>query len=475
MLRARTTAAAVLVVALTLVLASWVLLVTLENSLSRNQDAAARGRAGDLARAAASGLGAGDLAALGEDTLAQVVTDSGEVLATSPTLRGRPPITRFRPPDDGVAVRVVGVRDQDEVEPYRVWGRRTTTPDGPVTVYVGTSTELVSEAVATLRGLLLLGVPLVVAVLAGVAWSMLGRALRPVEAVRREVSVISESDLSRRVPVPAGTDEIARLARTMNEMLARLEAASHRQRTFVADASHELQSPLATVRAELEVALARPGSVAWPDVARGLLRDTDVMERLVRDLLFLAREEEGSASPAAHGPVDLDDVVLEEVARLRSVASVDVDATAVSAAPVRGSRDQLVRAVRNLLENAERHARSTVEVRLEAAGGVVELLVGDDGPGVPATDRKRVFERFVRLDDGRSRARGGTGLGLSIVAAVARAHGGSVEVRDRVGAEGGTWGAVFAMSLPEHREAAPGAPRTDPRAEPSAAGRHTRQ
>ncbi|HET7734814.1 MAG TPA: HAMP domain-containing sensor histidine kinase, partial [Nocardioidaceae bacterium] len=267
-------------------------------------------------------------------------------------------------------------------------------------VYVGTSLELVDEAVTTLRRLLLPSLPVAVVVLAGLTWVVVGR------------------------------------------LLTRLEANSRRQRAFAADASHELQTPLTAIRAQLEVALARQESVDWPVLARELLQGTQEMERLVRDLLFLAQEDEQTRANVPTDLVDLDDVVLEEVARVRGGSSVVLDTSKVSGAPVRGSREQLGRLVRNLLENAERHASSRVDVTLSASNGDVRLAVSDDGPGVPPQERARIFERFVRLDDARSRVAGGAGLGLSIVAAIAERHGGSVIVGDAPS------GACFEVRLP---------------------------
>jgi signal transduction histidine kinase len=234
-------------------------------------------------------------------------------------------------------------------------------------------------------------------------------------------------------------------------MLDRLQAASDRQRTFVGDASHELQSPLAAVRTQLEVALAHPRNADWPAVAAQLLADSQRMERLVRDLLFLARTD-STAAPgvpadvAPASPVDLDDIVLDEATRLRATTRVRLDTTAVSAAPVVGSRDELTRMTRNLLENAERHAASMVRVELSAADGRAEMIIEDDGPGVPEEYRERIFERFVRLDHARSRDQGGTGLGLAIVKAVAERHGGAVGVHS---GRNGDRGARFVVRLPE--------------------------
>jgi signal transduction histidine kinase len=214
-------------------------------------------------------------------------------------------------------------------------------------------------------------------------------------------------------------------------MLQRLEEARDRQQAFVADASHELQSPLTRLRTQLEVARGTP-TPDWDEVTTDLLADCGEMEALVRDLLFLARDDAGTGRVTAERVelVDLDDVVLEEAARVRSAARVEVSTTAVSAAPVRGSPDQLRRLSRNLLENAVAAASSRVEVSLRADGPGAVLVVEDDGPGIPADQRDRVFERFVRLDGARDRSSGGSGLGLAIVSSIARRHGGGAAVED---------------------------------------------
>jgi signal transduction histidine kinase len=237
-------------------------------------------------------------------------------------------------------------------------------------------------------------------------------------------------------------DEIGRLARTMNDMLDRLQSSAERQRRFIGDASHELQGPLATVRTELEVALAHPEKANWPAAAADLLEENERMTRLVQDLLFLARADEGSAAARPMARVDLDDVVLAEVERARAHARVPIDLSKVSGAEVRGNADDLGRVVRNLLDNAERYARTTVTVSLVTVGAVVELVVADDGPGVPDTDRDRIFERFRRLDEARSRNTGGSGLGLAIAREAVTAHGGDISV------EAGRPGARFVVRLP---------------------------
>jgi signal transduction histidine kinase len=337
-------------------------------------------------------------------------------------------------------------------ETYRVWALRGQAPSGPVIVYVGTSTESVAETIATVRRTLVIGLPPLLGLLAAASWTLAGRALRPVEDIRSRVADITAHALDRRVPVPALRDEVGRLAETMNAMLDRLEAASDRQRKFLADASHELQSPLASLRIQLEVAMAHVESTDWPATVSGLLAEIQRMERLVRDLLFLARTDE-SSSLGRIEPVDLDDIVLEEAARLRPATRVEVDTSDVSAAPVSGNRDELTRLVRNLLENATQYATSAVRVSLSLQNGDAHLAVEDDGPGIPPDQRQQIFGRFTRLDQARRRdGSGGTGLGLAIAKEIADRHGGSLWVEEA------SPGARFVAALPATRPSIPSGP-----------------
>lgn len=441
--RARATAAATLVVAVAFTIAALAMLHTLEAALNRGQDETARSRAHDLAALATAGTLPRVLAPTGDDGFIQVVDDSGAVLSATPNVAGRAPAFTFGGPSDAPVARTVrDVRDDQDLESYRVFAISVASPSGPVNVYVANSLELVSEAAILLRVMLLVGVPSAVVLLGSVTWVIVGRALRPVESIRSQVAEISDAGLDRRVPVPAGRDEVAQLASTMNEMLDRLANASARQRTFAADASHELQSPLTRFRTQLEVALARPGEVDWTELAAGLLSDSTEMERLVRDLLFLAREDEGQTADPLDELVDLDDIVLEEAARARVGTPTTIDTSQVSAAPLRGNREQLRRLLRNLLENAVRFAATGVQVRLASGSGGITLTVGDDGPGVPAAEQPRVFDRFVRLDDARSRDMGGTGLGLAISAAIVSRHGGAITLDQEA------TGATFVVRLP---------------------------
>jgi signal transduction histidine kinase len=425
--RARSTLLATAVVTAALVVGALLLVGTLSSSLTRASDDQSRARAAELAAQASSGDLPAVVAGVGDDSLAQVVGADGQVLAASANIAGRPAVSDFRPAGEVPVVRTMrDLPDDQETEDYRIWALRTTTPDGDAVVYVGPSLEAAQEVVGRLTRSLLLGLPFLVAVLAMALWAVVGRALRPVEAIRAEVATLSAHDLSRRVPVPDTGDEVAALATTMNAMLTRLEDADRQQREFVGNASHDLQSPLTAFRTELEVALTHPDAADWTATARSLLGESDRMEALVRDLLFLARADDATALPEPR-LLDLDDVVREEVDRLRPTSALDVR-TELTAAPVRGRREDLSRMVRNLLANAVTHAASRVEVSLLWDGDDVVLAVEDDGAGVPAEHRDRVFERFYRGDSARARSAVGTGLGLAIVRSVAEAGGGSVRL-----------------------------------------------
>ena len=436
-IRLRITVIAALLIALAITIAGVVLVTTLRNSLIDAADVSSRSRANELVNSATSGLLGDTIANIAEEGVAQVVTDDGAVLAASENVTGEARLSDVVP-KRGEPVRLIlrNVPDEEEQEDYRMWAVRG---DG-VTAYVGTSLEDEREVIFELSRALVIGLPLLVALFAAGTWLMVGRTLRPVEDIRAEVASISHRRLDRRVPTPPTNDEIGRLARTMNEMLGRLEEASERQRAFVGNASHELQSPLASFRTQLEVAAAHPDGVDWPSLAADLLKDGNRMEGLVQDLLFLAREDAEASRPTA--PVDFDDVVLEEVARMRSSCTVDVHAEGVSGAPMPGHREDLARLVRNLLDNACAYASSRVDVKLTTPDGRVELIVADDGPGVAPEDRSRIFDRFYRADPVRNPQTSGTGLGLAIAAAVAEAHGGTIAVTD------GDPGARFVVSLP---------------------------
>ncbi|MFF4332976.1 sensor histidine kinase [[Kitasatospora] papulosa] len=328
----------------------------------------------------------------------------------------------------------------------------TTDKDVTLTVHAGAPLAAEQEAVDTVRNSMLTGLPLMLLVVAGVTWLVTRRALRPVEGIRRELAAITASeDLGRRVPEPDSRDEIARLARTTNETLTVLEASVGRQRRFVADASHELRSPIASLRTQLEVGAAHPELLDVP----GAVADTVRLQDLATDLLLLARLDAGERPGRTE--VDLGSLVREAVSQ-RGADRIPPEVSVADAGPleVTGSRGQLARVVGNLLDNAERHAEHAVAVSVRADRGDVLVEVTDDGAGVPEAERDRIFERFVRLDDARSRDDGGAGLGLAIARDVATRHGGTLAVG---AASGG--GARFTLRLP----AAAGGSRRPPAAE----------
>ena len=282
---------------------------------------------------------------------------------------------------------------------------------GVLRVRSGASLESVRQAVHELDAALTLAIPLLVLLTGVVAWRITGRALAPVERIRQEVEAISGSTLHRRVEPPSTGDEVTRLATTMNSMLDRLELASMRQRQFVFDASHEFRSPLATIRAAAEVAAAHPDQTSSAELADTVQREALRLDDLVGDLLELARLDE--AAVARFETVDLDDLLVSEAERARS-DRLRIDTMGITAARVTGNTGQLRRAVHNLVDNAARHARSSIAVSTEAHDAHAFVHIDDDGSGVPPADRARIFERFTRLDEGRARDTGGVGLGLAL-------------------------------------------------------------
>lgn len=309
-----------------------------------------------------------------------------------------------------------------------VVARGVETPDGNVVVVVEAPTSIESDAVSTVGWILIGGVPVLLALAGPLIWFLIGRALQPVERIRETVAGISQQSLDGRVELPNTGDEIDRLARTMNEMLARLEKADESQRRFVTDASHELRSPLASLITGLEVAVADPSGRTWLDSSGMLQTQAQRMGRLIEDLLTLAKIDD-SGLRFRMEDVDLDDVLYQEVQRLRTVSRHVIEADLV---PVRisGDANRLTQVIRNLSNNAERHAASIVRLSLAVDGGRTFVRVENDGDRIQAKDSKRIFDRFVRLDASRTRESGGSGLGLAISKEIVVAHGGSIDVSE---------------------------------------------
>ena len=433
-IRVRTTAVAVLVVGVSLLVAAIAVVTFLDRSLRGHVRTEGLIRARAIADELATGASAftpGDP----DEEFVQVLDVDGNVVMASANVSGRPPLVRISPGRTGTIESV-----PFEDEPFLAVA--TSVTGGRGTVIVGRSLEAQVEARRAVIVLLVVAVPVLLMIVGAVTWWMVGRALAPVDLIRAEVEAISSRELHRRVPDPPGSDEIARLATTMNRMLVRLEEGHLRQRRFVSDASHELRSPVASIRQHAEVALSHPEATGTDELARAVLDEGIRLQGIIDDLLLLSSIDEGTLQVRSE-PVDLDDVVFEEAARLRGSTDLRIDSESVSAARVAGDRQKLRRLVRNLMDNAARHACGTVALSLREVDGEAVLTVQDDGEGVASEDRERIFERFVRLDQARGRDGGGSGIGLAIVRELAALHRGTVAVSD-----GDLGGARFEVRLP---------------------------
>ena len=437
-IRARVTVIAVLVVAAVLV-ANAVLVVLLQRrSLLDNLDRSLEQRADQIA-ASLDDPDGGFANSNTEDRFAQLLDATGALAASTDNVAGEP--IAVDPPSESSRQRWITSDIPLEDDSYRILVRRVDTGRVTGLLVVGENIDDLQDAVRNLALTLAGLIPVVVAALGAVVWWLVGRTLQPVEQIRREVAEISLDRLDRRVPDPETGDEVDRLATTMNAMLDRLERSNERLQRFVADASHELRSPLTRIRTTVEVDLSA-GDSDLDATCRSVLEETIVIQQLVDDLLFLARHDDPHALPR-HRPVDLDVVVDAEVERLRDESGTILDMSEVSAGPVDADPSQMARLVRNLLNNAARHARDRVTIGVSQYDGLVRLVVDDDGPGVPDGDRERVFDRFTRLDDARAVSTGGTGLGLAIARDIAVAHGGTI--RCETAPQGG---ARFVVELP---------------------------
>ncbi|GAA3792882.1 hypothetical protein GCM10022226_10170 [Sphaerisporangium flaviroseum] len=416
--RLRATVVATVTVALALAVAATVLVGTLWSSLeaSAGQDATRRADAAaqTLTISGASGSQTFTMNAGSQSKTLTMHTGPG---SGTTTVQGS---TETIPADPDV---VMEQPEQSWSMGYATAERVVTTSEGQVAVHARTSLEPARVALDALRKLLFVGIPVLLLLVTGMTWLLVGRALAPVSAIRTKFADITASDLHQRVPVPATGDEVARLARTMNVTLDRLERAVERHRRFVADAAHELRSPIATLRTRLEL-----GRREAPGLARESLTDVERIQRLAADLLLLARLDAGE--PLRTEEVDLGQVATEEALRTRR-GDVKIALDIATDVVVPGSRPHLGRMVANLVDNAVRHAESAVTVRVTAPATVE---VADDGPGIPAEYRESVFDRFTRLDEARARDAGGSGLGLAIARDIAHAHGGTLVVAEPAGA-----------------------------------------
>lgn len=426
--RGRTTLGATVVVAVALLIGAFSFYGVLSASIHGSTERAAEQRLEELTERA-GGPGGKGIDAL-DDEILQIIGADGSVRAASEDAReklGSTPLPVDDDPQtttvDGETVLVVS----EDIERDQ-------------TLVLAVSMEDDAETLATVATLLAIALPLLLLLVAVTTWSVVGRALRPVELIREEVDGITAERLHQRVPVPETADEVAALATTMNGMLDRLDAAATAQRRFVSDASHELRSPLATIRQHAELAQAHPDVTSIGELAEVVSEEGLRLQGIVESLLLLARLDEGASTHDE--AVDLDDIALGEVRRLRATG-IDVDGSGIHAARVHGDPRLLGQLVRNLADNAVRHSRGRVAIGVTPSDGYVFVTIEDDGTGVPAEERERIFERFVRLDEARSRDAGGSGLGLAIARGIAASGHGTLTVDDS------RWGgARFVLTLP---------------------------
>jgi len=431
------TAALGLVVAIAV--ADLLLFTALRISLTRSVDATARqGAAGVVALIDANRLPYP--VPVAPDVTIQVLDAGGRISDVSP---GTDRLVPLLSPAQAAASAASGSVTMLNGPAYGLPGQLRVTAmraSGGTIVIAAVPYSSVSGSLSVVARALLFGTPLLFVLFTGAIWLAVGSTLRPIALLRRGAARVTDTGVPSDLPVPEARDEVRSLAVTLNDMLSRLAAAQQRQRALVSDTAHELRSPIASIRAQLEVALDHPSGQDWESTARDVHADVLRLSRLAEDLLLLARLDEraGAGGPGVAprpagpgGPVDLAELSGTVAARY-AAARVCVAVTE-PAGPclVAGDRDAVDRLLVNLIDNAVRYAKSqvTVTVHREDPWGV--LTVTDDGPGIPAADLERVFDRFARLDDARSRdgdETGGAGLGLAIVRATAQAYGGTAHL-----------------------------------------------
>jgi signal transduction histidine kinase len=438
-LRARVTAVASLAITAAVTVGFLLLYLLQMDSARRTVDSQLTTYIAQLAESGQDGRWPAPLpvSSLDANAQAQVLDTGGRVVAATRNLSGLPAVYEL----PARTTNPVRQKAADGVIPteVEVIAIRTTIDGRPVTIVAGTGTGLLQMLDNQFVSRLLLVVPIVLILAAVAVWLIVGRALRPVELVTRAVTEITSADLSRRVPEPGTPDEIGHLAHTMNDMLSRLDDSARRQRRFVSDASHELRTPLAAIRTTLEVGLAHPDKAPWPVITERAAQQSVRLEELIQQLLLLARADEQQLVGRGE-TVDLAGVLADIVAHLpvRHAAhqQVAIELDLAENLYTVGDAVHLGRLFRNIIDNALRYTAGRVVMTATAAGDVARVWIDDDGPGIPAEDRSRVFDRFVRLDASRERGSGTTGLGLAIASEIAHAHHGDITLLQRPG--GGT-------------------------------------
>jgi two-component system OmpR family sensor kinase len=426
-IRLRLTAAFALAMAVVLCATAVLLYLRLGAALEETIDNGLRNRARDITALVQRPGSLGDVASA-EDGFAQVLRPNGSVIDSTAQVRDSALLTQAdvaRAADGPIFVDRAGVPGDDD--PARLLALPVTVEGHRMVVVVGTSAEARAEALESLVAELLIAAPVALVLASLLAYALAAAALRPVESMRRRAAAITGSEPGSRLPVPWANDEIARLGRTLNDMLARLELARERERSFVADASHELRTPLALLRAELDLALRRDRTrEELEDALRSAADESDRLSRLAEDLLVLARADDGRfpLRPAKVGARELGERV---ASRFAPRAAIEVDAPPELV--LTADAERIEQALGNLVENAIVHGDGRVRILAETQNGLVELHVLDEGPGFREGFAERAFDRFSRADDARASA--GAGLGLAIARAIAEAHGGGSGARSR--------------------------------------------
>ncbi|MFI6602549.1 sensor histidine kinase [Nonomuraea sp. NPDC050536] len=437
--RARVTLAAIVVAAIALGLAAALLVVTVPRALrSQVTDGVEQAVQWQAADARLGVIPAELSTPPGVDFL-QVIGPGNQIIGNSPQAARVGRITSLATPHPDRVYTTYGRPGRlASAAPYYIAAMTTQTPRGEVTVYAAEDISGHEQAVRIFYLLLAFGIPLLLLMVGGAAWIAVGTGLNPVERIRARLAVITESDLGRRVPVPDTNDEIAALASTTNETLSRMERSAATQRKFVSDASHELRSPITALCTQLDLALAFPAESDWPEVCRTARESAQRLADIIEELLMIARMDAGAVP-------DQKVVDLSELAAPREGRRVPLLMDLAPGARVFGSPTQLDRLLTNLLDNADRHAASRVDLSVAVEDCSVLLTVTDDGSGIAPEDRERVFERFTRLKEGRERDQGGSGLGLALAREIAAAHHGRLDIADH--SPGARFVARFPLAL----------------------------
>lgn len=361
---------------------------------------------------------------LDQNARAQVLdADGSTVLASDATLTGMSALFAVAPGSDEPVRQKAA--DSVVTGPAQIFAEHVTIGGHRLAIVTGTASDFETLINGAFRTLIYFGAPSFLLLAMLTVWLVVGRSLRPVERIRAAVTEITDANLARRVPLPRADDEIGALARTMNDMLARLDDAAERQRRFVADASHELRSPLTAIRTSLQVGLAHPDKAPWPGIATRASRQAERLEALINQLLLLAKSDSRRLAERRRD-IDIGELLADVLATTPARDGVRVRAEPSPGVVVNGDPEALARVARNVIDNAVRHARHSVLVRTSTTPGGIRIVISDDGPGVPVAERERVFDRFVRLDAGREHASGSTGLGLAITREIVVAHSGTI-------------------------------------------------